>query len=425
VAVVEPGPLGGTCLNRGCIPSKMLIHHADVAEAIHNSGTFHIDAVMNGVDFAAITKEVNETVSEEAASIEEGLRKSDNHTLYKEEARFVDEKVIEVGDAKITAEHIVIAAGARPLIPPVDGLEEVDYLTSKEALELDHQPDRLVTIGGGYISMELAHFFQALGTEVVVLEMRDVLLGNEDREIAETYTELAEEKYDVNLGVKATKVDQEGDEITVHAEDKEGNEYSFTGDELLVAAGRRPNTDTLEVENAGIETDDHGFVETDKYLRTNADGVYALGDIAGNWMFRHSANREAEYVIRNLSQEEPEPVDYTAMPHAVFSSPQISGVGKTEDDLEEEGVDYQVGKAEYKNTGKGMALKEEEGFVKVLVDPDGDILGCSIIGPHAASLIHEVLVAMKAGSGTVEDLKETVHIHPALNEVVQRAFYQL
>lgn len=425
VAVVEPGPLGGTCLNRGCIPSKMLIHRADVVEQVRNSEKFHIDADVNSVDFQSIVKEVNQSVSQDAQNIKKGVKSSKNHTLYETEASFVDEKVLDVDGEKITADKIFVAAGTRPMIPPVDGLDQVDFMTSRDALKLQQQPESMVIIGGGYIAVEMAHFYGELGTDVTIIEMADSLVGREDREVAEKFTEVASEKYDVNLELKASKVEEVGGKKKVVAEDKNGNMHSFAAEKLLVAAGRVPNTDRLKVEEAGIETDDRGFVKTDKHMETNVDGVYALGDIAGNYLFKHSANLEAKHAYRNAVSGNEHPVDYTAMPHAIFSSPRIAGVGKTEQQLEEEDAEYVSAKYDYSNTGMGMAIKEEDGFVKVLADPDGQILGCHIIGPEASTLIHEVLVAMKAGSGNVSDIKDTVHIHPALNEVVKRAFNKL
>ncbi len=423
VAVVEPGPLGGTCLNRGCIPSKMLIHRADIVETVEEAEKFHIDAEVSDIDFPAIVREVNDTVSEDAESIRRGVENSENHTLYDTEAEFVDEKILDVDGERITADTIFIAAGSRPLIPPIDGLEDVDYLTSKEALELEEQPEELVIIGGGYIAVELAHFYQSMGTDVTIVEMGDSLVGREDREISEKFTELASEKYDVNLGLRASRVEEVGGKVKVVAEDENGNKHSFAGDELLVAAGRAPNTDRLKVEESGIETDDRGFVVTDEYLETSVDSVYALGDIAGNWMFKHSANLEAEHALKNALGDNQHPLEEPVMPHAIFSSPQIAGVGKTEQELEDEEGDCVSATYEYGKTGMGLALKEEDGFVKVLVSEEGDILGCHIIGPHASSLIHEVLVAMN--SGGIDAIKNTVHIHPALNEVVQRAFNRL
>ncbi len=426
VAVVEDGPMGGTCLNRGCIPSKMLIHRADVARTIQNAEQFHIDAEINGHDFAAMIEEVNDEVDEDASSIEKGIRNTENMTLYKTEGRFVDERTLEVGDKEITGEKIVLAAGTRPMVPPIDGLDETDYLTSREALRLEEQPDHLVILGGGYIAAELAHFYGSLGTDITVIEMTDTMIGHEDIDIKERFTDLFSDEYEVYLEHKATAVAQEGDTFTVEAESKDGELIEVSGDELLVATGRVPNTDRLKVEEAGIETDDRGFVENNEYLETSADGVWALGDIAGNWLFKHSANYEAQIVFENAVIGHQHDVDYTAMPHAIFSEPQVAGVGYTEQELEEDDEGYVVGTYEYARTGMGAALKENDGFVKVLADPETrEILGCHILGPDASTLIHEVLVAMRTGSGTVEDITATIHIHPALSEVVQRAFNEI
>lgn len=426
VAVVEPGRLGGTCLNRGCIPSKMLIHRADIVETVRESGKFGIDASVNDIDFEGIIEEVNDDVRGSSEGIENGLESSDRHTLYREEARFVDEKTLELKQSgeKITSETVVVAAGSRPFIPPIDGVDDVDYWTSKDALKPDYQPESIIMVGGGYISLELAHFYDAMGTEVKILQREEKVLKREDRDVSEKITEIAEERYDVNLNVSATEIYEEGDQKVVRAETEDG-EAEFSADEILLATGRVPNTDKLEVEEAGIQTTEKGFVKTDEKMRTNIDGVYALGDIADNWMFKHSANEEASVVYRNIVSGDQYDLDYPNMPHAVFTSPQIAGVGKTEQELEEDGSGFVSAKYDYADTGMGGALKEEDGFVKVLASEDGDILGCHIIGPHASQQIHEVLVAMRAGSGKIQDIKDTVHIHPALNEVLDRSFSQL
>lgn len=426
VAVVEPGRLGGTCLNRGCIPSKMLIHRADIVEKIRNAEKFGIDAEVNDIEFEGIVEEVNEDVHGSAEGIEQGLKNSDRHTLYREEARFVDGKTLELKESgeRIKSEKIVIAAGSRPMIPPIEGVEEVDYWTSKEALNPDTRLESIIMVGGGYISMELAHFYDAMGAEVTILERGGKLLKREDRELSNKITEIAEERYDVNLDISATELSEEGDQKVVRAE-KDGEEVEFSADEVLLATGRVPNSDRLDVEEAGIETTERGFIETDEKMRTNIDGVYTLGDIADNWMFKHSANEEASVVYKNIVSGDQYELEYTDMPHAVFTSPQIAGIGKTEQQLEESGDDYVSAAYDYADTGMGGALKEEDGFVKVLASEDGEILGCHIIGPAASQLIHEVLVAIESGTGQVQDIKDTVHIHPALNEVVDRAFSQL
>jgi len=436
VAVVEKGPLGGTCLNRGCIPSKMLLYHADVLETVERAGEFGIEVEVGDVDFAEFVAEVTEDVGEDAASIREGLSSSDRHTLYDGEARFVDERTVAVngGDddgAEIRAETVLVAAGTRPAIPDIDGIEDVTHLTSTEALQLEAPPDRLVVVGGGYIAAELGHFFGTFGSDVTIVGRRPHLLPEADEAVAEAFTDRFADRFTVHTGHEVTAVSEAGGEVTVEARPYEygadggvvpdAEAVEVTGDELLVAAGRRPNTDTLNVEAAGIETDDDGFVETDEYLRTSADGVWALGDIVGEYLLKHSANHEARTVARNLVRDELEAVDYSAMPFAVFASPEVAGVGALEQDLRAEGRDYATNTYRYEDTARGDAM-HAEGLVKAIIDLDGEILGCHVVGPEAATLVQEVVVAMKAGSGTIEDIQDAVHIHPALPEVVQRAF---
>jgi mycothione reductase len=434
VAVVEKGPLGGTCLNRGCIPSKLLLYHADVLETVERAGEFDIDAEVTGVDFEHIVEQVNEEVGADADSIRRGLSSSPDHDLYEGTGRFVDERTVEVVDgpdegATVRAETVLIAAGTRPAIPPIDGIDDVDYLTSTEALQLRSPPDHLVVVGGGYIAAELGHFFGTFGSDVTVIGRRPNLLPEADEAVADAFTERFADRFAVHTGHEATAVSADGGEITVEARPYdydaggvvEGEGVSVTGDELLVAAGRRPNTDTLNLDAAGVETDAEGFVETDEYLRTTADGVWALGDIVGEYLLKHSANHEARAVAGNLFGDDLDPVDYSAMPFAVFASPEVAGVGAREEELRAADREYATNTYRYEDTARGDAM-HAEGFVKALIDLDGEILGCHVIGPEASTLIQEVVVAMKAGSGTVADIRESVHIHPALPEVVQRAF---
>jgi len=436
VAVVEKGPLGGTCLNRGCIPSKHLLYHADVLETVERAAEFDIDATVDGFDFAEIVRNVNEEVRADSESIRRGLRSSSQHDLYDGEARFVDERTVEVsgGDddgARLRAETALIAAGTRPGVPDVDGIDDVDYLTSTEALQLETPPDHLVIIGGGYIAAELGHFFGTFGSDVTIVGRRPNLLPEADGEVAEAFTERYAERFTVHTGHAATAVSERDGEITVEAKPYEygddggvvdsGESVTTTGDELLVAAGRVPNSDTLNLAATGVETDARGFVETDEYLRTDAEGVWALGDIVGEYLLKHSANHEARTAAGNIFGDELEAVDYSAMPFAVFASPEVAGVGALEGDLRDAGREYATNTYRYEDTARGDAM-HAEGFVKVIIDLDGEILGCHIVGPDASTLIQEVVVAMKSGAGTVRDIRDAVHIHPALPEVVQRAF---
>ncbi|WP_227376691.1 dihydrolipoyl dehydrogenase [Haladaptatus halobius] len=422
-ALVERGPLGGTCVNRGCNPSKTLIHRADIAETIERASEFGVNAETTDIDFPRIVREVTSAVDEQSVEMERTHRERDDVTLYRDEARFVDDRTLEVGDERIEGERVVVAAGARPVVPPIDGLDDVDYLTSADALRLNDQPEHLVVIGGGYIAAELGYFYEALGTHVTIVGRSDVLLSNEDRDVAETFTEVARRRHTVHVGHEATSVSRDGGEVTVTAEGDDGETITVSGDRLLVAAGRRPNTDQLDVENAGIDTDDRGYVETNEFMETSAENVWAQGDIAGNYQFKHAADRETKYVEKNALDGQREAIDYSSMGHAIFTSPQVAATGKTEEDLRDAGREYVIGRCAYADTVMGKAQKERDGFVKVLADPDnGDILGCHIVGPDASTLIHEVLLGLASGSGTVSDVTETIHIHPALSKVVLKAF---
>jgi len=421
-ALVEPGPLGGTCLNRGCNPSKMLIQAANAANHVRDAEKFFLDASLDGVDYEAIIDDMDETLGPIAEGMEERYRQKDHLTLYKEEAVFVDERAVEVGGKRISAEKVVVAVGSRPLVPPIEGLDSVAYMTSQEALYRREQPDSLVILGGGYIAVELGYFFESLGTDVTIVEMMETLVPREDPDIADAFTDVAEQRHEVYTGYRATAVEEDGDSVVVHAEAEDGETVAARGSDLLVALGRRPNTDTLDLEAAGIETDDNGFVVTDDQLRTSADGVWAQGDIADNAMFKHSGDYETQITIDNVIHGQDSEADFTAMPHAIFTEPQIAGVGETETELRESDQEYLVGRDELSGTPMGRAKKLDDGFVKVLSAPDGEILGCHVFGYEASTMIHEVVVAMRTGSGHVEDITDTIHAHPTLNKVVEYAF---
>ena len=422
-ALVEKGPLGGTCLNRGCNPSKMVIQAANAANGVREAGQFHLDASLDGGDFGAIIDEMDETLSGIAADMERRYREKSNLTLYSAEAEFVDERTVVVDGECVRGERVVLAAGSRPLVPPVEGLESVDFLTSRDALYLREQPDSLVVLGGGYIAVEMGYFFESLGTDVAIVEMEEQLVPREDPDVAEAFTGVARERHDVFTGHRATSVEGTPDgSVAVHAERQDGETVTVSGSELLVAVGRRPNTDSLGIEGTGIETDGRGFVETDEYLGTTAEDVWALGDIAGNHMFKHSGDYETDRLVQTVVEDDPAPVDYTAMPHAIFTEPQIAGVGATEDELEQAGREYTVGRQSIPETPMGRAKKLDNGFVKLLAAPDGEILGCHIFGHEASVLLHEVVVAMRSASGTVEDIAGTIHAHPTLNKAVEYAF---
>ena len=434
VAVIEKDRMGGTCLNRGCIPSKLLIHSADVAEIIKSANLFGIEVDGLSVNFQRIVERVNGIIDHNSGQIKNTFKDIENPKLFAKECKFIGEKTILIGDnEKITAEKILIASGTRPKIPKkIKGLEGSSYITSDEALRLKKQPRVITFIGGGYITCELAHFFGSLGTEINIVQLGDALIPNEDEEISKKFTEIFSKKYNVYLGYETESVskrkrdsDNDADSTFQIIAKNSNNQKSLEldSDQLLLAVGRIPNSDILDIEKAGVKVDEKGFIITDEYLETNVKGIFALGDAVGRYQFKHNANHESQYAFNNiLHPNRKVAVDYTAMPHAIFSSPQVAGVGFTEQELKKKSIDYQRSVYPYINTGMGEAIEDRDGFVKFLVDGKSrKILGCHIIGTHASILIHEVLVAIRVGDGTIDNISRTIHIHPALSEVIARA----
>lgn len=425
VAIVEKSRMGGTCLNRGCIPSKLLIHSADIAEVIKTAHVFGIQVERFTIDFRKIVDRVNSIIDTDSDDIRKGYNRSENPKLFPLECTFVDEKTLLVGGDKITSNIILIAAGTRPAIPKIKGLERTNYLTSDAALRLPRQPKVLTIIGGGYIAAELGHFFGSLGTKINIIQKHKYLIHNEDYEISKKFTEIFSSKYNVCLQCIPERVTKKNGKFVVSVKRFRSTKYlEIESDQLLLATGRVPNSDTLNLSNTGVNVNDDGYINVDKNLETNVKGIFALGDIIGRYQFRHSANLEAQYAFYNiLNHKKKIPVDYRAIPRAIFSSPQMAGVGYTEQELKQSGKkEYVKSIYRYIDTAMGKALEEKEGFVKLLVSKENrKILGCHIIGSQASILIHEVLVAIKSGDGTIDNIAKTVHVHPALSEVIVRA----
>lgn len=432
VALVEEGPLGGTCLNRGCIPSKIIIHAADAAEGVRKAADFGVNAKVESVDFEKVIARASSFVDGEAVQIEEGIRKHEKIDLYKARGEFTGDKTLRVGNKEITGERVLIAAGTRPFVPPIEGIENVDYLTSTEALRLKKQPKSMLIIGGGYISAELGHFFGALGTKITVVERGEKLVKREDEDVSRVFTEVFSRNYDVALESKVVKVEKsglsaeasarEGNMKKITVEDKAGNQTIHEAEALLVSTGRSSNSDILKLkDNTSIALDKKGFVTTNEFMETNVPGVWALGDIVGKAPFKHGANWEARHINFSLSGNK-KSVDYSVMPHAIFSHPQVAGVGLTEQEAREKGIKYDIRKKKYIKTGMGKAIEEHDGFIKYIIEPrEKKILGCHIIGPHASILIHEVIIALNTG-GDMSAITDSIHIHPSLSELVGWAF---
>jgi len=426
VAVIEDGPFGGTCLNRGCIPSKMLVHVADVARTIAEAGRFGVHATIDRVNWPFIVERSFDDIDEDSANILEGNRRADNISVFQGEARFTGPKRLSVNGEEVTAETIVIAAGTRPTAPDIPGLAEAGYETTDTIMRIAELPRRLAILGGGFVASELGHVFRSLGSEVTIISRGPTMLSNEDRDIARTMTEAYRRRFTLLLESTVRSVSRDGGTTRLEvgpSGERPGPTRTVECDVLLVATGRAPNTDRLAVDAAGVDTDARGYVITDDAMRTNVEGIWALGDVVGKWHLKHSANLEAAHVANNiLNPNQPAEVDYHAMPWAIFGSPQIGGVGLTENEAEERGVSYAVATYPYDRTAYGASIEDRDGFVKVLADPSsGEILGCHIIGHEASILVQEAVNVMRFRL-PIDVLAQSIYIHPALPEVLQGAF---
>jgi dihydrolipoamide dehydrogenase len=426
-AVVESGPMGGTCVNRGCIPSKMLIYPADVIAMLHEARNVDVNANVNSVDFARIMDRTHEFVSKDSQHQASAVEATPNLTWFKDTGAFTSDYTMTVGKRVIEADKVFIVSGARPGIPPIKGIDRVNYLTSDTVLELRKPPKNMIIIGGGYIAAEYSHFFSSIGTEVTIVQRSPRLLPEEELEISDLLREEIGKRMEISTNYEAIEAEEKSGVKTVRARNREtGNLKEFSAEALLIAAGRVPNSDLLKPEKTGVELDERGYVKVNEYLETGKKNIWAFGDAIGKEMFKHVANYEAEIAWHNAVHEHKVKMDYSAAPHAVFTHPQIASVGLKEAEAKQKGYKILVGKAFYKDTALGAAMGEPKGFVKVIVEQaSGKILGGHIIGPFASVLIQEIINAMVSGDKTFLPIVRGMHIHPAMPEVVQKAFGNL
>lgn len=426
VAVIDKGPLGGTCLNRGCIPSKVMIYPADVIRMIEDAKAVGVDAKIEKIDFDLILKRMWHTVLEGRREMEVGVEHDPDITFYQDVGHFISDYTINVENETISADKIVISSGARPRIPSVEGLSETGYLTSETIFSIKKQPKSLIIIGGGYIAAEMGHFFSSIGTKVTIVGRNPELVSQEEPEISALLKKKMSENVDIFTNHEPVKVRKEGATKIVAIEDRaSGKKVELSAEEILVAAGVQSNADLLKPENSGVEVDRNNWIKVNQYLETTKKNIWALGDVIGRNLYRHTANSESDIVVRNVLYNERIAVDEHAVPHAIFTHPQIGGVGMTEAEAKKDHLIY-VGVGKYSDMAKGYAMAEDDGFVKVIVDArDQKILGAHIIGPEASVLVQQIVYLMNAGNEDYLPLARAQTIHPALSEVVVNAFGDL
>lgn len=456
-ALVEDTKMGGTCLTRGCIPSKVLVHPADLIREAQHAKKVGIKFNIENIDWELIAERMWSQI-DESKMMDQGLSTVPNLTMYKGIGEFIGEYEMKVKGTKnskelghFKAERFVIASGARSFIPPIQGIEDLNYITNENFFG-DRFPKKpwnsLIIIGGGVIAAEFAHIFSAFGTEVTIVEMLPRLVVTEEPEISQFLEKNFSNYMKVLLNEKAVKAYKKKNQKVILVKNMQtGKEKEIMAEEILIAAGRRSNADLLSVENTGVETNERGWIKTNQYLETTKKNIWCIGDANGLYQFRHKANYESEICTNNIfgPEDQKRSVEYSAVPWAIFTYPQIGHVGMTQAEAIEKGYEIYVAMKNYSTVAKGFAMgfetgQEDDGFVKLIVDKSYKILGAHVIGPHAALLVQPFVYLMNSGftcslpeykdkkdlpkvertcpeAGSFMPIYHSMVIHPSLNEV--------
>lgn len=450
-AIIEKSKFGGTCLTKGCIPSKMLVYPADLVRESEKAGRVGIGFSKPIIDWDKISKRMWQQINH-SIQMEKSLKRVENLQVYKGIAEFTGKKTLRVKyednsfSEEIQSDLIIIATGAESFIPPIKDIEQTGYITS-ETFFGDKFPEKpwqsLIIVGGGAIGAEFAHIFSAFGTKVTIVEMRPRILTTEEEEISNVVTaEFENNGITVLTNSKVIDSGIKGELKILTLEDAETGEIKVVeADEIFIASGVRSNTDTLKINNTDVETDEKGWIKTNEYLETTQKGIYAIGDINGKYQFRHKANYEAEILIQNLfGYQEKRKAIYNAVPWAIFTWPQVAHVGMTEEEVRASGQRYWIGRNYYSQIAGGIALgitrdSSDNGFVKIIVGEGDTILGVHIVGPHASILLQPFVYLMNAHHkcerkrrsgndklvypplGSFTPINDSMVIHPSLNEL--------
>lgn len=431
VAICEQGVFGGTCLNVGCIPTKMFVYAAEVAQTVREAAKFGVDAHIDGVRWNDIVSRVFGRIDPLATGGEHYRRSLSNVTVYGSHTRFAGKTDqgyrlrTDAGD-EFTARQVVIAAGSRPMVPDAIAGCGVQFHTSDTIMRIGELPQHLVIVGGGFIAAEFAHVFSALGSHVTLIIRGASMLSHSDDTVCERFTDIAAKKWVIRSHRTMVGARREGTQIVVELDDSS----TVHADAVLVATGRIPNGDRLGLDTVDVRMKD-GFVVVDEYQRTTAPGIFALGDVSSHYQLKHVANHEARVVRHNLLQDWNDvnalmPSDHRYVPSAVFTDPPIATVGMTENEALAAGYDFAVKVQDFADVAYGWAMEDTTGFAKLIVETNtGRILGAHIMGHQASSLIQPLIQAMSFGLGAQEMARGQYWIHPALPEVIENALLAL
>lgn len=421
VTVIEKDKLGGTCLNRGCIPTKALYRNAEILNILENIDEFGISVSDYSINVAKVQDRKNKIVHTLVSGVEQ-LLKANKVEVISGEATLKDKNTVTVktadGVQDIRTKNIIIATGSVPYMPSIKGIEEKGVVTSDELLEFEEIPEELVVLGGGVIGLEFAGIFNAMKTKVKVIKASTTIFPSVDSDITKRYSAyLKKQGIEVQSSVDVKSIERQGEKLVIKAEGKKG-EMSITADTILISKGRRANVKGLDIESLGIVMDKKG-IRVDENLKTNIEGIYAIGDVNGISLLAHAASSQGVYAVEHvagLTNKKYEAI----IPDCIFVFPEIASVGVTEDEAKKRELEYNASKFMFGANGKALSLGEGDGFIKILsLKEDDTIIGVHIMGPHASDLIHEGALAINNKLG-VEDIKKTVHAHPTLSE----AFYE-
>jgi len=425
VALIEEWKVGGTCLNVGCDPTKALVRCAEVAHLARISSRFGIRSSGVTVDWPAVRAYVDEVIDRIRGGDGEQNLRDQGITLIKERGKFLDGNTVQAGRRRISADRFLVATGARPSVPPIEGLDTVGYITSQDAVELDRLPGSVVIVGAGLIGVEFAQIFARLGVEVTLVGNREHILPREEPELRDALLRILQRegvRWVPRVRVERAE-EYEGRKVVRGARD--GEPVEIEAEEIMIATGRVPNIADLGLEAAGIQAKDHGII-VDSQLRTTNPLVYAVGDVTGIYMFTHVADYQARVAEHNLLDEgEPARADYRVVPWVTYTSPELARVGLTEEEARAGGYDVVTGTMPFAEVPRAITLDEPTGLVKLVVDrAERAVLGCHILGAHAGDLIAEVATVMERRI-PVDAIAETIHPYPTLSEGVFWAAFEV
>lgn len=419
VAVVEADTIGGECPNFGCVPTKALLQAAETYEIARNGAQFGVKAKDVSFDYKAIKAWKDTAVRHTGTSEGRQVYAAEGIRLFNGTAHFLDPWTVNIGGKRFTARKFLVATGTKQIVPPIPGLSEAGFVTYREAINFTELPKSLFVIGGGAIGCEFAHLFSAFGTEVHIGEMAPRLIGLEDPEVGELLgTVFASRGVNVHTGVRVTRVVKQGLNKVVHFE-KNGQTHKVSVEEVLLSTGKAANTD-LGLENAGVAYD-RGGITVNRYMQTTNKHIYAAGDVVGPYRFTHTASYQSRLAAHNMFHtKRKRAANYTAVPRCVFVEPEIACVGQTEQQLQQAGTRYQVGAVPISVIGRANTSNIDTGFVKVLANRKGVLLGASIVSPRAGEMVHELTLAIHKGLKG-RDIAETIHAFPTWSEAVRLA----